>query len=314
MAAIDILLGTYNGAAYLDEQLTSLQRQSITDWRVLARDDGSTDDTRAVLARWAAREPRITVVRDGRGNLGFSANFHHLLGLAQAPYVMFCDQDDRWLDTKIERTWNALQAQEARTPGLPVLAHCDSTVTNETFQPIQARLVAAWARGRGLTSALFTNPVQGSTLMMNAALRQLLLRHPPQTHFDYQAALIAEATGYRVFVDDALLLYRQHGRNALGAPSAPSATSATIPTTPTWRRPSDTLRIGLEGFDRVDHTLRVVQDRWHPGTAALLDRHRAFIRPGASWEKLRWLWRANYTFYRRKDRLGAWLWALGWLK
>jgi glycosyltransferase involved in cell wall biosynthesis len=210
-----------------------LQRQTVTDWRLLVRDDGSSDGTPERLARWAVRESvresRIQVLQDGRGNLGFSANFHHVLGQAEAPYVMFCDQDDCWLETKIERTWAALQAQEVRTPGEPVLAHCDCIVTDEVLRFTSGRLVAAWAKGQGLTSTLFTNPVQGATLMMNTALRQLLLRHAPQAHFDYQAALVAEATGWRVYVDEALLLYRQHDRNAVGAPSnAARATVASV--------------------------------------------------------------------------------------
>lgn len=316
MATIDILLGTYNGSTYLDAQIQSLQRQTITDWRLLIRDDDSSDDTQARLTDWAAREPRITVLRDDLGNLGFNANFYHLLKQSQAPYVMFCDQDDCWLDQKIERTWAALRTQEALTPGLPLLAHCDSTVTDHTLHPIQARLVAPWARGEGLASALFANPVQGSTLMMNGALRQLLLRQPPQTHFDFQAALIAEATGKRVFVDEALMLYRQHPHNALGSAQKTPSNPVVSVRAPSWRdrQPSATFRIGIEGFEPIARTLHAVKDQWLPGTEKILTHHREFIRAGGSIHKLFWLSHAHYRFYRRKDYVDALLWALGWLQ
>ena len=61
MPSLSILLPTYNGARFLAEQVESIRAQTFTDWRLLICDDGSTDDTVALLARLAA-DPRIAVL------------------------------------------------------------------------------------------------------------------------------------------------------------------------------------------------------------------------------------------------------------
>ena len=70
-AAIDILLATYNGEAFLEEQLESIAAQTHGDWRLIARDDGSADRTTEVMDAFRARHPdKVVVVEDGDGNLG----------------------------------------------------------------------------------------------------------------------------------------------------------------------------------------------------------------------------------------------------
>jgi rhamnosyltransferase len=311
MALIDILMGTYNGAAYIEDQVRSVQQQTHQDWRLLVRDDGSQDATLEIVRSLQAEDPRIVVLPAPEGNLGFNGNFRRLLTYATAPYVMFCDQDDVWLPHKIETTLRAMQAAEHQHGNWPILAHCDSKVVDADLTTQKERLVSTWARSAGLTSVLFTNPVQGATLMMNQALRHQVLQTPINTHFDYQAALIAEATGYRVFIDEALLLYRQHGGNALGVDMS---VTAKVSEQRHGRRPSPTFMIGLEVFPRVHETLLSVQSAWLPETPRLLAGHARFLKPGLSAFKLAWLCQVRYTFYRRKDHLVALQWALGWLK
>ena len=75
---ISILMSTYNGAAYLREQLDSILRQEEQDWRLFIRDDGSCDDTPAILAEYAALDVRISVVQGGE-NWGTVGSFEYLL-------------------------------------------------------------------------------------------------------------------------------------------------------------------------------------------------------------------------------------------
>ena len=46
---VNILMSTYNGETFLAEQIESIRRQTFTDWRLLIRDDGSTDETRSII-------------------------------------------------------------------------------------------------------------------------------------------------------------------------------------------------------------------------------------------------------------------------
>ena len=67
MATIDVLLATYNGARFLPEQLSSLGDQTYKDWRLVVRDDGSSDDTLAIIKRWAQdADVPVKIVEDGR--------------------------------------------------------------------------------------------------------------------------------------------------------------------------------------------------------------------------------------------------------
>ena len=227
---VDILMGTFNGAAHVREQIASLRAQSFADWRLLVRDDGSRDATRAIVAEEAAADPRIHVVTDDLGNLGFGDNFRRLLTLSDAPYSMYCDQDDVWLPEKIARCLTRMEQEEAARPGRPVLVHCDARVVDAELRVITQRFVGRAARRRGLCSVLFRNCVQGATMLMNRPLRERALALPPDLPHDWHAALIAELTGARSFVDEALLLYRQHAANVIGAmPSAGDHRAGEVP-------------------------------------------------------------------------------------
>ncbi len=95
---VQIALATFESGRFLREQVESILQQSHENIEILARDDGSTDDTAQLLDALAAQHPdRLSIVRDSLGNLGPIGNFGHLLALSTAPYVMFADADDVWL-------------------------------------------------------------------------------------------------------------------------------------------------------------------------------------------------------------------------
>ena len=70
-----ILLGTYNGGRFLREQLDSLFAQTMKDFQLYIRDDGSTDDTMQIVEEYRQRYSNIVVVDDGEKNLGAKRNF-----------------------------------------------------------------------------------------------------------------------------------------------------------------------------------------------------------------------------------------------
>jgi glycosyltransferase involved in cell wall biosynthesis len=221
---IDILLATYNGEAFLAEQLASIMAQSWGDFRLVVRDDGSRDRTPQILAGYAAQYPgRIEVLQDGDGNLGVLANFNRLLAAARAPYVMFSDQDDVWMPDKVERTWRRLLALEREYgPATPLLVHSDLEVVDRDLLRMDASF---WhfqhlcpRRGLNLNRLLVQNVVTGCTMMVNRALLQRGLPIPPEAAMhDWWLALVAAAFGRIGYLRDTTIKYRQHGRNSLGA-------------------------------------------------------------------------------------------------
>jgi glycosyltransferase involved in cell wall biosynthesis len=92
---IEILIPTFNGARYLNSQLSSIFNQSFFQWRILIRDDGSTDGTLELIEEWRSSNPeRFFLISDNEKGLGVSQSFARLLAHSSASYVMLCDQDD----------------------------------------------------------------------------------------------------------------------------------------------------------------------------------------------------------------------------
>jgi glycosyltransferase involved in cell wall biosynthesis len=222
--SIDILLATYDGAAYLPEQLDSLFAQTYQNWRIVARDDGSTDGTREILARYSAAHPgrMVIVAQDGR-RLGASGSFAALLGLSEAPYVMFCDQDDVWLPDKVALTLAAMRDLErARGELTPLLVNTDLKVVDQRlavldesfwrFQRIHPQRLTRLSR------VLMQNFATGCTVMINRPLMTLAGPVPAEAIMhDWWLALVATAFGKASPIRRATVLYRQHERNDIGA-------------------------------------------------------------------------------------------------
>ena len=219
---LDILLPTFNGAAFLEEQLDSIFRQSNPDFRLLVRDDGSTDGTRAILERWAAARPNIVCIDLEGPHLGPAAGVSRLLECSQAPYVMFSDQDDVWLPEKIAVLLAAMRrVEEEMGSQTPILIHSDLIVVDSSLRTLHPSF---WAcrrldpvRGATLRRLAVENVVAGCSAMINRALAEECLPIPPQAIMhDWWMALAAAAMGRIECVAEPLTLYRQHAANAVG--------------------------------------------------------------------------------------------------
>lgn len=101
-------MATYNGQRYLDEQLESLLAQDHLPAELVVGDDGSVDETLAILEAFAARAPFPVRVTRNQNNVGPADNFLLTAGRCLGPVTAFCDQDDVWLPCKISRAVEAL--------------------------------------------------------------------------------------------------------------------------------------------------------------------------------------------------------------
>ena len=215
---IQVLMATYNGAAYLGEQLQSLRAQSVASRiRLLVRDDGSTDETVAVLRGFDSGELAVDVI-EGE-NIGVRASFLELMQAADdtASYFLLCDQDDVWDADKAEAAVRALEPF-ADVDG-PVLYGGRSRVVQADLTPIG--LTDEAPRGPSLHNALVENIVPGHTAAMNRVLLRMARdTMPPDKVFmhDCWLYLLAAALG-RVVIDPVPhTQYRQHEGNDIGYP------------------------------------------------------------------------------------------------
>lgn len=213
-----ILLATCNGAAFLVEQLHSLQAQADQDWILVVRDDLSTDTTGNILDDFAAvlGPARIVRLPSGPKRLGAAANFVALLQAAPAARrYAFCDQDDVWLPDKLAR---AARLLDREPEALPALYCARQRIVDAALR--ERDLSPALLRPPSLRNALVQNVATGCTIVMNEAARQAILAAPapPGTLHDWWAYLVTTAVGGRVLVDSKpVMLYRQHAGNVVGA-------------------------------------------------------------------------------------------------
>lgn len=227
---VTVLLCTYNGAAYVRAQLQSIFDQTVQDLHVVVSDDGSTDETLAIVGAMAAAHPgRITILRQDPPTGSAQRHFLKLLverAYDVADYIMLSDQDDVWLPEKVEKTLARMQADEAacRAAGeanASILVHCDSRIVDRALREIAPSFVAYQKMTPSrcqLQQLLVQNNVVGGAIMMNRALAERITEIPAHcVMHDQWIALVASAFGHIDFVPESLYLYRQHGDNVLGA-------------------------------------------------------------------------------------------------
>lgn len=210
-----VLLPTFNGGDFLDAQFQSLQDQTLAPTRILVRDDGSTDRTRDIIAAWQDRLP-ITVIDGDGGHCGLLQSIQKLLAAVPGDAVdgiAFCDQDDVWLPEKLQWAM-AVLGDYTHTPAL----YCASaTLTNTTLTPTGK--LPYPPRGPDFANALVENITTGCTAVFNPrALAYLQDPWPPGiVVHDWWAYLVISAVGNVIYDPRPVLLYRQHGRNSIGA-------------------------------------------------------------------------------------------------
>lgn len=210
---IDILLATYNSSAYLPIQIRSLQNQTHTDWRLLVHDDGSTDDTVAIVRSFVADDSRITFLEDGKTFHSAPANFLHLLNHSTAPFCIFCDADDIWLENKLEVLYEAISRRDVSRPQA---VWCNSYIYESDTARISG--FATLAALHKLRDILFSNAgIQGCAILFNKALRLRMLPAPSCVAMhDHLLCLAALTFGELTYIPMRLMLYRRHSNTVTG--------------------------------------------------------------------------------------------------
>jgi len=224
---IDVLLASYNGDRYIAEQIDSILAQTLDAWRLLIRDDASTDKTVAIIKAYQEKHPDKILLLESPVNSGSPvSNFGSLIAQATQEYVVTCDQDDVWFPDKLEKSLRRMQEEESLYPDAPVLLHTDAKVVDPLLSLVEPsltrRLHLDMSRYQ-LRHLLVQNIVTGSTMMLNRKLYTNVKGFPPHTIMhDWWLALLACATGRVVYLDEPTILYRQHDNNVVGIPSPAS--------------------------------------------------------------------------------------------
>jgi len=221
-----ILLATYNGEKYLFEQLESIICQTYTNWQLIVHDDNSRDNTVSIIKRYEKEYPnKIIFLDDNVSCGGAKENFTYLLNSIDDnfDYVMFCDQDDIWLDNKIEVTLQKMIEVENNHINKPILIHTDLKVVDEKLNIISDSMFKYQKLNIIYQNSIYDlaiqNIITGCTMMINAKLA-FLSKYIPQdaVMHDWWISLITlKNQGKIAFLKESTILYRQHSSNEVGS-------------------------------------------------------------------------------------------------
>ncbi|HUL01109.1 MAG TPA: glycosyltransferase family 2 protein, partial [Nitrospirota bacterium] len=181
---IDIILATYNGERFLRAQVQSILNQTYPHWRLIMRDDNSTDRTPDIIRGYIEKYPdKMEEIVDSGTNIGVCRNFAKLLERSTADYTMFCDQDDIWMPMKIALTLKKMLTMEgANGKDVPLLVYTDMKVVDDNLSVVADSFWRNQAFnpeiGKSLNRFLVSNVATGCTVMINKRLRILSLPIP----------------------------------------------------------------------------------------------------------------------------------------
>lgn len=221
---IEILLSVHNGEKYLAELLASIQKQTFTDWRLLVRDDGSSDNGMAIVEQFSRDCPgKIQIIESHGEQLGAMKSFEQLVGQSTAPYIAFCDHDDVWLHDKLALMYECMREQEKQlTAPVPRVVHSDLRVVDESLHALDD---SYWhyqnlepSRMQHLQRLLVQNCVTGCAMLANRELANRALPIPDEAVMhDWWFGLVAASCGDIHCMRNQTVLYRQHDHNQIGA-------------------------------------------------------------------------------------------------
>ncbi|MEX2785190.1 glycosyltransferase family 2 protein [Streptococcus sp. H49] len=214
---VNILMSTYNGESFIAEQIESIQTQTFKDWQLLIRDDGSSDGTPNIIEQYVKKDRRIRFINaDKRENIGVIQNFFTLVKYEKADYYFFSDQDDIWLQDKLEMTLKEAAKYEKNRP---LAVYTDLKIVDRNLMILQESMIKTQSghANTDLLAELTENTVTGGTMLINHALAEQWRHCRGLLMHDWYLALLASSLGRLVYLDRATELYRQHDSNVLGA-------------------------------------------------------------------------------------------------
>lgn len=220
MKQICIIMAVYNGEDYLAEQIDSLLNNSCQNFTLHIFNDHSQDRSEIIIDEYAGKYPDKIFAHHHSENHGVIRNFLEGTQIMNADYYMFCDQDDVWMPDKIKRSLEAMEQLEASVGDQPCIVFGDAKMVGRDLQELAPSFQQqSGYRTDALDPAhiLMENKLNGCTILFNRSLQQLLTVFPPEIRMhDWWIALIGSFFGKIYYLDQPLLLYRQHEKNVVG--------------------------------------------------------------------------------------------------
>jgi glycosyltransferase involved in cell wall biosynthesis len=215
LSSVTVLMSTYNGEKYLQEQLDSIYRQKDVQVNIIVRDDCSTDSTLDILKRNKAEHPELSTIIEGKRNLKPCRSFLKLISsYTSDEYYALSDQDDIWDEDKLI---TAVRKLNQCNPVKPALYFSNLRIVDENNKFYRnSHSVSRQTDNKYLS--LIQPAVTGCTQVYNQALAKIAERIKPQNFsmHDTWMYIVAEFFGTVIYDFEPHINYRQHSNNVIG--------------------------------------------------------------------------------------------------
>lgn len=205
---VSIVLCTYNGEKYLDEQLSSLINQTYKNIEIIICDDCSTDNTINILENY--KHLNNFHIFQNQENLGFNKNFESAILKANGYYIALCDQDDIWDYEKIDILLSSINNKS--------LVYANSLLVDDKLvslnKTLEDKLKVNFISSNSMLNFLFGNCVSAHAMMFKKEMVSFF-KFPKNIYFDQYIAMVCASKNGVEYVDKNLVLYRQHSNNTL---------------------------------------------------------------------------------------------------
>jgi glycosyltransferase involved in cell wall biosynthesis len=245
---VSVVLCTFNGEAFLEEQLQSIAQQTRVPDEVILCDDQSTDSTIEIAETVGASAGLNCVLSINTTRLGVEQNFSSAMMQASGDVLFFCDQDDVWLPEKVAIMLKPFEEDESTS-----LVYSDGHIVGPDLKPVgytlfnrnpKKRLVEGDARDVGVRLKRGQSPgIKASSMAFASWVRDLAGPLPEGVAHDSWIAFFGYALGSVIAIDKPLHLYRRHDRT-----SGKSSTNTLIP--------------GLKTVEKTDQSV-MLQEKAH---------------------------------------------------
>lgn len=220
---LGIAMCTYNGEKYIGEQLSSILSQTLKPDKMIICDDGSSDSTVDILKKFACQVPFDVEIVINKENLGSTKNFEKAIHLCDTDIIVLSDQDDVWLPEKLQKTQTAFEIN-------PECGYVftDAQLVDEKLNLLNCTMWETinftknkrnlFKQGYDKEILIKDNMVTGATMAFKGTHKELLLPIPACCIHDAWIALVLTLADKKgVFIDEPMILYRQHAAQQIGA-------------------------------------------------------------------------------------------------
>ena len=224
---ISVVIATYNGEKFIEEQLQSICNQTVKPDEIIVSDDGSKDATLTIVRKVSklpeASEIRFIVLQDNPRH-GYGGNFEWALKHSSGDYIFLCDQDDVWLPEKVE---NVIDIFNNHSDAKLVfhdaeLIDKDGRRIPGSFAPVLGRLNIRNKQGLVKIGTSFceiacsASFINGMCMCISKDLMEESIPFPYNKSHDQWLLFLATANDSAYFLNQILTQYRLHGMNTCG--------------------------------------------------------------------------------------------------